>query len=180
MTTMLIVGLGNPGSQYDGTRHNLGFVVVDRLKERLGAGSWKQDKNLHAHTSMAHAAKRKIVFAKPQTFMNESGKSVQKLCTYYKVEPQNLWVVHDDLDLPPGTIRTAFDSRAAGHNGVQSVIDMLGTQQFHRVRIGIGSAREHGQDAERYVLERIPKDNWNAIEQAWNAQEDSLLRELTK
>ncbi len=174
----LVVGLGNPGKQYENTRHNLGFIFANRLKERLGDGVWKKEKKLHADVAKLRAGEQTLIFAKPQTFMNDSGISVQKLCAYYKADPSELWVLHDDLDLPPGTIRTAFNSRSAGHNGVQSIIDALGTQAFHRIRIGIGSAKQHGQEAERYVLERIPKDDWTAIKAAWNAKEDSLLKEF--
>lgn len=175
----LIVGLGNPGRKYQQTRHNLGFIFIDRLKERFGEGSWKKKKELLVDVVIVYADKQKLILAKPRTYMNESGISVQKLCACYQVEPDELWVIHDDLDLPPGTIRTAFNSGAAGHNGVQSIIDALGTQAFHRIRIGIGSAKKRGQEAERYVLERIPKDDWTAIEAAWNTKEDALLQALT-
>lgn len=174
----LIVGLGNPGTKYQQTRHNLGFIFIDRLLKRFGEGSWKKKKELHAEVAPVHVLEQKFLLAKPQTFMNDSGTCVHKLCEYYKVEPNKLWVIHDDLDLPAGTIRTAFDSRAAGHNGVQSIIDALETQKFHRIRVGIGSAKDRGQEAERYVLDRIPKDDRTAIEAAWNAKEDVVLREL--
>jgi len=117
---ILIVGLGNPGKKYAKTRHNVGFRVIDELETSFDAA---QDKNL--------------IFLKPDTFMNNSGKAVQKTLAYYKVPTSNLIVVHDDIDLLFGTIRVSNNSSSAGHKGVQSIIDELKTKDFTRIRIGI-------------------------------------------
>jgi PTH1 family peptidyl-tRNA hydrolase len=144
----LIVGLGNPGNKYSQTLHNVGFRVLELLARETGA-AW------HNHSTMSELAKLTepddVYLLRPQTFMNESGRSVQEIVNYYKIAPNNVWVVHDDLDIPIGRVRISFAASAAGHKGVQSIIDTLGTNTFWRFRLGIG--RPPGQlEAETYVL----------------------------
>jgi PTH1 family peptidyl-tRNA hydrolase len=131
----LIVGLGNPGARYRTTRHNLGFMVVERMAHDLPAGTART--RMQAELLETHQCDRRLVLAKPQTFMNDSGKSVAQLLRWYKVELSNLLVIYDELDLPFGTIRLRPNGSAGGHNGLESVIQQLGTQQFPRLRIGI-------------------------------------------
>ncbi len=137
----LIIGLGNPGEEYEKTRHNVGFMVTDTLREAIGGFSnWKLEKKLETEVSRGHIASccEDVILAKPQTFMNESGRAVKALTTHYKLLPTDLLILHDDLDLPLGTLRLTFGSGSAGQNGVQSIIDTLGTKDFWRLRIGIG------------------------------------------
>jgi len=117
---ILIVGLGNPGKKYAKTRHNVGFRIIDALEK-----------------SPAFAESKEIILLRPDTFMNESGKAVQKTLAYYKIPPENLIVIHDEIDLPFGEIRVSENSSSAGHKGVQSIIDELKTKNFTRIRMGI-------------------------------------------
>ncbi len=154
----LIVGLGNPGSAYEQSRHNLGFIAVERFAELIQAEPFHLKAAFHAKLADARSSTSgRLVLVKPQTYMNDSGHAVQHLAAYYDVNPEDVWVFHDELDLPKGTIRASFDSRSAGHNGVQSIIDALGSKEFHRVRIGIGPLPER-VPADSYVLARMDAD----------------------
>lgn len=152
MTPRLIVGLGNPGAPYRQTRHNLGFRVVDHLATALGA-AWKSEPDVIS--SLTAVDDGKIFLIKPQSFMNDSGTPVQRFISFYKIPVNHLLVIHDDLDLPFGELRPAFDRGAAGHNGVSDIIEKLGSQAFHRLRIGIGSNRNINISAEDYVLQKF-------------------------
>ncbi len=136
--TTLIVGLGNPGPEYTSTRHNIGFLALDRLREAFDAPAFRPEAKFFADLSSAIVNGNKVILAKPMTYMNESGRAVQTILDYYKLTPASLIVIHDDLDIAPGSLRTTDSSRAAGHNGVQDTIDCLGTQDFFRIRLGIG------------------------------------------
>jgi PTH1 family peptidyl-tRNA hydrolase len=140
----LIVGLGNPGKEYEKTRHNIGFRILNEM-----AGGFKFEKKFNAEIK-----KEKLIFAKPQTFMNNSGVAVAAIAKFYKIKPENIIVVHDDMDLAFGKIKISFGSRSAGHNGVQSIIDSLGTNEFYRIRSGIGH-RPEKIPAEKYVLQKF-------------------------
>jgi peptidyl-tRNA hydrolase, PTH1 family len=148
--TFLIVGLGNPGREYRENRHNTGFMLVDRLAVKLDARfSRLQSKALVAPVTYRE---RKLILAKPQTFMNLSGQAVQGLLHFYKLELTNLLVAHDDLDLPLGSIRIRPDGGSAGQKGMASILERLGTDEFPRLRLGIG--RPPGQmQAPDYVLQ---------------------------
>lgn len=135
----LIVGLGNPGGQYESTRHNIGFMVVDKLAREIGAAavSWKEDGQRKAMIARAGD----VVLAKPLTFMNNSGIAVSSLMRYYKLLPDDLWIVHDDIDLPLGKIRMRAKGGAGGHHGVASVMAAIKTDRFVRFRLGIGRSK---------------------------------------
>ncbi len=137
----IIAGLGNPGKKYRNTRHNIGFMFLDKLQENWNFPNFKIDKKFNSKISKGllqiKDSKFEILLVKPQTFMNNSGAAVKKIIDFYKIKPTNLIVVHDDLDIKMGKFKIATDSRAAGHNGVQNIIDTLGTQKFKRIRIGI-------------------------------------------
>lgn len=131
-----IVGLGNPGTQYNHTRHNIGFMAIDRL-----SAAW--DISVHrrkweGETGEGWVRGEKVVLCKPQTYMNRSGMTVRPLCDYFKITMDNLVVIYDDLDLPLGQIRLRLKGSAGGHNGMKSIIQHLGTEEFKRIRIGIG------------------------------------------
>jgi len=143
----LIIGLGNPGSKYEKTRHNLGFMVIDFL-----IGNEEFDS-------------KKVKLIKPQTFMNNSGQEVKKNADYYKIIPEDIVVIHDDLDLPLGEIKVQQGRSSAGHKGVQSVIDALGTNNFIRIRIGI-RPEELTLDTEKFVLQKFTLEEQEIINQA--------------
>ncbi|MDX9864187.1 MAG: aminoacyl-tRNA hydrolase [Anaerolineaceae bacterium] len=148
----LIVGLGNPGREYRDTRHNVGFMAVDRFCEMQGVRLGKV--KFQAIIGETRIGVEKVILAKPQTFMNLSGNAVASVVRFYKIALENVLVVHDDLDLPFGTLRLRPGGGAGGQKGLQSTIDRLGTQQFPRMRIGIG--RPSGQmDAAAYVLQKF-------------------------
>jgi len=140
----LIIGLGNHGKEYQNTRHNVGFMVLDRLAEHSELASVTGELKFHfkdefnAEITEINREGEKLILAKPQTFMNASGDAVQKIAKYYKIEPKDIWVVADDLDLPLGTIRVRLDGTSGGHNGLESIIRSLSTEGFVRIRVGIG------------------------------------------
>ncbi|MGH2345671.1 MAG: aminoacyl-tRNA hydrolase [Chloroflexota bacterium] len=136
----LIAGLGNPGRRYGPTRHNIGFRIVDLLAARAGLGAWKTEHQ--AETQRIQVEGQAVVVAKPQTFMNESGRALKALMSYYRVDPARLLVVSDDLDLPFGRLRLRARGSAGGHNGLRSVSAELGNQEYARLRAGIGRPTE--------------------------------------
>ena len=138
----LVIGLGNPGREYEKTRHNAGFLALDFLQKEWGFEIFRGDKDFQSEISSGAFDGEKVLLVKPQTFMNRSGEAVQKMLAYYKLSPADIAILHDDLDIAPGTFRTTDSSRAAGHNGVQDIIDHLGTQDFFRIRIGLGRPAE--------------------------------------
>ncbi|MDO9130666.1 MAG: aminoacyl-tRNA hydrolase [Anaerolineales bacterium] len=170
--TFLIVGLGNPGREYRENRHNIGFMLVDRLALKLEARFTRlQSKSL---VSRAIYNGNKIILAKPQTYMNLSGQSVQGLLRFYKLPLTNLLVAHDDLDLPPGMIRIRPDGGSAGQKGMASIIERLGTDEFPRLRLGIG--RPPGQmQAPDYVLQNFPVGEMALISETLNRAADAAL-----
>jgi PTH1 family peptidyl-tRNA hydrolase len=134
---LLVVGLGNPGPDYAKTRHNLGFMVADLLADRIGSG-FKVHKRSGAEVVTGRIAGRSVVLAKPRTYMNESGRQVGPLAKFYSVAPADVIVLHDELDIDFGRIRLKFGGGVAGHNGLRSVSSALGSNDFQRVRIGVG------------------------------------------
>lgn len=138
----LIIGLGNPGNNHALTRHNAGFLCLDYLKKEWGTGEFQPDKKMSALISEGTMGREKILLVKPETFMNASGTTVSQLVHFYKLEPTDIVVIHDDLDIAPGTYKLTNSSRAAGHNGVADIIEKLGTQDFTRIRLGIGRPTE--------------------------------------
>ncbi|MEK7213460.1 MAG: aminoacyl-tRNA hydrolase [Patescibacteria group bacterium] len=159
----LIVGLGNPGKKYAATRHNVGFLVVNKLALALGLPEFKMDKKFKAEISPG-ASKNKIVIAKPQTFMNESGGAVRALADFYKIKPSEIIVIHDDKDIPIGEYKVQTNRGPAGHNGVISLISHLGTQNFTRARVGIKPAKEI-KDTADFVLAKFTKEEQKALEE---------------
>ncbi len=150
---LLVVGLGNPGAQYAPTRHNLGFMVANRLAGRLGS-TFKAHKRSGAEIVAGRLGGRAIVLAKPRSYMNESGRQVAPLAKFYSVSPADIVVIHDDLDLDFGRIRLKLGGGEGGHNGLRSVATALGNKDFQRVRIGIG--RPPGRkDPAAFVLEKF-------------------------
>lgn len=134
----LIVGLGNPGKQYERTRHNVGFLIADAIISYFLFPISKLDKKINALISKGVINDKRMLVAKPTTFMNNSGQAVSALLNFYKLTPAALVIIHDDKDVPLGEFKIQTNRGAAGHNGVQSIIDQLGTKNFTRIRVGIG------------------------------------------
>lgn len=157
-----IVGLGNPGRRYRGTRHNVGGDVVDRVAAKLGV---RLAGDGFARTARARFGRAAVLLAVPETYMNVSGQAVADLARRRRVRPENLLIVHDDLDLPLGRLRLKPADGAGGHNGVRSIIEHLGTKAFPRLRVGIGRPPA-GVEAETFVLERFTAEERTAIDEA--------------
>lgn len=153
----LIVGLGNPGSEYEASRHNAGFWFVDELAANARAG-YSADSKLHGLSSTVELSGQLVRLLKPGTFMNRSGQSVAAALRYFKIEPEQMLVAHDDLDLPPGTVRLKFDGGHGGQNGLRDIFSHLGHGRFHRLRIGIGHPG-HRDMVTPWVLGRPGRDD---------------------
>ncbi len=153
----LIIGLGNPGKKYQQTWHNVGFLALDEIQKSKGFLKFKNNKKIKAEIVESNLPEEKIILAKPQTFMNNSGQTVKTLAKFYKVKPTEVWIIHDDIDLPLGEIRISQNASSGGHKGVQSIINEIGTQQFVRFRIGIKSEKQGQTPTENYVLQKINK-----------------------
>lgn len=146
----LIVGLGNPGPEYANTRHNVGFRCIDALADRHNL-RFEDKKRAKARIALGRIGEHRVLLAKPQTYMNLSGSAVQGLLTFYRIPPTQMIVVYDDLDLPVGTLRIRPKGGSGGHRGLSDIIQRLGTQNFPRIRVGIGRP-ESGMDPAAYVL----------------------------
>lgn len=158
-----IVGLGNPGKKYEKTRHNIGFMVLDELADRYAIHFNKSKYNCAYH--IYRKGQEKVLFVKPQTFMNLSGEGVRPLVDYYKIDPQNTLVIYDDLDLPTGKIRLREKGGHGGHNGIRSLIDHLNTKGFKRLRIGIGRPQDR-TPVINYVLQPFSKDERDDVSES--------------
>ena len=132
----IIAGLGNPGAEYAHTKHNVGFMLVDMLAEKLGAASWKED--FFSALTEVRIGGEKVFLVKPLTYMNNSGEALGPMLSYYKLDVDDLVVVHDDMDIPAGMVRIRRKGSSGGHNGIKSIIAHVGSEDFARVRIGIG------------------------------------------
>jgi PTH1 family peptidyl-tRNA hydrolase len=164
----LFVGLGNPGAQYAGHRHNIGFMAVDRIAADHGFSGWK--KAFHGQVAEGRLGAEKVILLKPETFMNNSGQAVQAAMTYYKLAPADVTVFHDELDLAPGRIRAKTGGGHAGHNGLRSIHAHVG-EAYHRIRLGIGHPG-HKDAVSAYVLHDFAKADRDWL--------DDLLRGLSE
>ena len=160
----LVVGLGNPGPRYESTRHNAGFWLADRLAERLGA-AFRPARRFSLDACEASTASGRVRLVKPMTYMNRSGQAVGAIAGYYRIVPAAILVVHDELDLPPGTVRLKEGGGHGGHNGLRDIESRLGTRGFARVRLGIGRP-DTGMDAVDYVLQRPRAEERRLIDDA--------------
>lgn len=155
----LIVGLGNPGEKYESTRHNMGFMAVDHfLKdfESVAKNSWEDSAKFKSDIAQLEwkpkvGTLEKVILVKPKTYMNLSGMAIQLIASFYKVAPSDIWIVHDELDLPLGTMKIRFGGASAGHHGVESIIDALGTDKFWRFRLGTGESHSKVKIAKHMI-----------------------------
>ena len=171
-TTYLLIGLGNPGREYRDNRHNVGFMLIDRLVVRLDARGMKVQSK--AIVTTAAYQERKLILAKPQTYMNLSGHSAQGLLNFYKIPVENMIIAHDDLDLPFGTIRIRPKGGPGGQKGMASTIEQLGTNSFARLRIGIG--RPPGRmDPAAYGLQNFSRDEFRSLSEIVDRAADAAL-----
>ena len=168
----LIIGLGNPGREYKNTRHNIGFMLIDHLAEKIGARGMKVQSKAIVTSGLYE--ERKLILAKPQTYMNLSGQSVQGLLHFYKIPHTHLLVAHDDLDIPYGTIRIRPTGGPGGQRGMANTIELLGTKDFPRLRLGIG--RPPGRmDPKDYVLQDFSKDELKLMPELLSRASDAAL-----
>lgn len=160
--TYLIVGLGNPGKEYSGTRHNAGFMVLERLGSLWNA-QWTYEKQFCANIAHVRPQGKKVILCCPQTYMNLSGNAVAPVVNYYRIELKNLLVVADDADLPVGWIRMRPKGGSGGHHGLESIENALGTQEYARLRIGIGRQPDSPREITNHVLGKFSQDELEII-----------------
>ncbi len=166
----LVVGLGNPGKKYDGTRHNAGFMAADALAEKLGISVDRL--KFHALIGDGMCGDKRILLAKPQTFMNLSGQAVDEIMSFYKIPPEHLIVMCDDISLEPGKLRIRRKGSHGGQNGMRNIIDMIGTQDFHRIKLGIGAKPHPDYDLADWVLSHFTANELKLMQEtAENAAE---------
>lgn len=158
----LIAGLGNPGTKYRNTRHNMGYRVIDSWAGSLGVVL--RSRRFHSRCGETALGTKRIILLRPVTFMNLSGQAVKVCADYYRLDPEHILVVHDDVDLPLGKIKVARNRGGGGHKGIQSVIDHLGTRQFPRVRVGVGRPR-YREEIEHFVLSPFYEDEKELLDQ---------------
>ena len=165
----LVVGLGNPGPEYDDTRHNIGFALVDQMA-KTRSWSWSRERKLRAKVASENAS---LILAKPLTYMNLSGNAVARIGRLHKLTPDQILVVYDDVDLPIGKIRFRATGSSGGHNGIKSIIEYLGTKDFPRLKIGIGSASESDGMVD-HVLGKFSEEERNDLEKVLANAEDGV------
>ena len=158
----IICGLGNPGKKFEKTRHNLGFLVIDKFKKENKFPKFKLSKKFEAKISEKDFEGERVILVKPQTFMNASGRAIRLLIEHYNLPTINLLLIHDDLALPLGKIKVSFGKSSGGHKGVQSVIDELKTKDFSRIRIGI-LPKERPKEIKKFVLEKFKKEEQEVL-----------------
>lgn len=189
----LIVGLGNPGEEYDMTRHNLGFLVMDRFLKDITSvkdSKWSESSKLKSQFFITEwqpklSESEKIIIAKPETYMNNSGMAVKLLLDFYKLDTNDLWVVHDDLDLPLGKLKIRFGGAGAGHHGVEHIINTIGTDKFWRFRLGIGNPRhsidrKDGEGIDKMIGRRHLGDTKGFVLGGFDDSEWPIAKKLIK
>ena len=168
----LIVGLGNPGTKYAHTRHNVGFDVLEALSRKLGVSITREKEQ--ALVGECFVGGQKVILALPQTYMNLSGESVSRLAHWYKIEPENLLVVYDDIDIPQGHIRIRKNGSAGTHNGMRSIVGLLGYENFPRLRVGVGQKRE-GYELADWVLGHYIGEEQEVADKAFQQAADAIV-----
>lgn len=160
----LVAGLGNPGKQYDMTRHNIGFEVIDYMAEKLDVKVNKlKFKALYGETKIGM---EKVLLVKPQTYMNLSGDSIRDFCNFYKIPPENVIIINDDIAIEAGRLRIRSKGSAGGHNGLKSIIYQLNSDNFPRIRVGVGAPKHEDYDLADFVLGRFSKEEIPVLEES--------------
>ncbi len=170
----MIAGLGNPGREYEDTPHNVGFVAVDSICKSLG-GDWRIEPRFKADVAKVSTNGEPLLLVKPMTFMNASGEAIGQIMRYYRMEPSEIIVISDDVNLQPGRIRIRATGSAGGHNGLKSTMEHLGSQQFTRIRIGVGLGRGESGSLVGHVLGRIAKEDAEGVAAGINTATDAAL-----
>ena len=174
----LIAGLGNPGREYENTRHNAGFASIDRLAEKNHISI--DMKKFQALCGTGYIGGQKVLLLKPQTYMNLSGESLRAACDFFKIDPeQELIVIYDDISLAPGQLRIRAKGSAGGHNGIKSIISHLGTQEFLRVKVGVGE-KPQGWDLADYVLGHFSKEEQQVMQESFDRAADAAAALLSE
>lgn len=173
----IIIGLGNPTKEYDKTRHNVGFAVIDELAERIGVEL--TERKHRAFCARGVLEGQKVLLVKPQTFMNLSGESVRSAMDFYKVSSEEIIVIYDDVSLEPGQLRIRAKGSAGGHNGIKNIIAHTGTQEFPRIKVGIGE-KPRGRDLADYVLSRFSKGEQELMDQAFKEAADAAAMMISE
>ena len=174
----LVVGLGNPGSKYWNTRHNVGFAALDALAEQLHA---RVDRvKFQGLTGQAELEGRKLILLKPTTYMNLSGQSVAAAAKFYKIPPEHILVMFDDISLDPGRLRVRKNGSAGGHNGVKSIISSIGSQEFPRIKIGVGAKPHPDYDLADWVLSAFPYDQREAMAETYRRAAQAAITLITQ
>ena len=185
---LLLLGLGNPGEEYQSTPHNVGFEALDYFyqQNQENCTPWKLDKKSKTLVARCKGVNKvnkaiELILAKPQTFMNLSGNSVKLLTTNYQLPTEKIVILHDDIDLPQGTVRIRKNGSSAGHKGVQNIIDALGTQEFGRIRIGIRpNENDKVTNVEKFVLKKFGKEKQKIFQQVYQKVHESILEIVEK
>ena len=167
----VIAGLGNPGREYEGTRHNVGFMTLDALADKYNIDV--REKAFKGLIGKGGIEGNKVILAKPQTYMNSSGESIRAAADYYKVDPEDILIVYDDISLAPGQLRIRAKGSAGGHNGIKSIIAHLGTQEFPRVKVGVGE-KPARMDLADYVLGHFSKEEQATMDDAVKEAADAV------
>ena len=175
-----IIGLGNPGKKYYRTRHNVGFTAVDQLQRTINLPDFKLKKKFFSQVSEGKLNNSRIVLAKPQTYMNQSGQAVGAIAAYYKIKPSNIWIVYDDKDLPLGTLRIREKGGSAGHNGIESIIQHLGKKDFVRFRIGCAPSKKFTRATANFVLGKLNKAEQKVAKKIINQTVKAIMVALDK
>ncbi|MDQ8186931.1 aminoacyl-tRNA hydrolase [Pelagicoccus sp. SDUM812002] len=174
MSYRMIVGLGNPGSEYANTRHNVGFRVVEAFAAKQGAEAWKVERKQKGEIALLSGSKLgKLVLVKPTTYMNESGICVQKLCSYYKIPPEEVVVVYDEINLEVGEVKLSMTGSAGGHNGLSDIISRI-APRFARIRVGIGGKPLKEMPLADYVLGKFSSDDESVVSATMDRYVESI------
>ncbi|MEG0873241.1 MAG: aminoacyl-tRNA hydrolase [Clostridia bacterium] len=174
----IVIGLGNPGREYVKTRHNLGFMFIEFLEKKYM--SYKNRKALSSLIYETSIGEQRVIFVKPQTYMNLSGEAVQKVKNWYKVENEDILIVFDDIDIDFGDIKYKENGSGGSHNGMKNIVQVLGTKEIPRLRIGTGNIKHEDQDITNFVLEKFSKQELSKIEDVFIQAEDKFKEFIKK
>ena len=171
--SFIIAGLGNPGAQYQKTRHNVGFVAVDYIADKLGVRIDRA--KFHALTAEAKIGEVRVLLMKPETFMNSSGEAVGAAANFYKIPPENIIILHDEISFEPGKMRIRRKGSAGGHNGLKSIIAHLSSEAFPRIKIGVGQKPTPEYDLVSWVLGRLSEDDLKKLSELYDGIYNSIV-----